>query len=106
VLILTNLQLELSHASFKFDKLHVQRGLLTSQRRDLLLDSRVLGLLVCVVPLHLFFNFKVFIGQCFADFLGLQSEYALQCLLFGSKHLHLAFMVVQLFSQRFDQLFE
>jgi len=59
---MTYLELELSHASFKLKQLHVESSLLAPQSRYLLLNPRVFGFLVRIVPLHLFFNLEVLVG--------------------------------------------
>lgn len=58
----SNLELKLSHSSFKFQQLHVKSCFLPLKRSNLLLYSRVFGLLMGIMSLHLFFDLEVLIG--------------------------------------------
>ena len=102
--LLTNLQFKLGHTPFKFQKLHVKCRFLTAHGRYLLLQAWILRLLMRVVPFHFLFNFKVFISERLAHFLGLQSQNALKSVLFGTKHLNLALVEVQFLSQLSDHV--
>ena len=102
--LLADLELELGHATLKLKKLHVKGSLLAAERRNLLLQARVFGLLVSVVPFHLFLNFEIFVCKGFAHLLGLHGEDALKCILLGAQHLDLTLVEVELFSQLADHV--
>ena len=96
---LTDLKLELSHTALQFQELHIEGGFLTAHRRRLLLQSRIFSFLMSVVAFHLFFDFEVFIGKSFANFLRLQGQYRLKSVFLGAEYLHLALVEVKFFSE-------
>ena len=74
-LIGAHLKFNFGHSALQLNQLHVKSGLLASERGDLLLQARVLGLLMRVVSLHFFLDLKVFVGEGLAHFLGLHSQH-------------------------------
>ena len=96
---LSHLKLELSHSALQLQELHVKGSLLTTHRSSLLLKARVLSFLVSIVAFHLFFDFEVFIGKSFANFLRLQGQYRLKRVFLGAEYLHLALVEVKFFSE-------
>ena len=102
VFFVAHLHLQLGDAPLQLEQLHVEGRLLASQRRNLLLDSRVLGLLVRVVAFHLFFDLEVFVGQRLAHLLRLHCQHTFQGLLLRAQHLHLFLMVLKLVRQLQD----
>ena len=97
--LLSNLELELSHAALQLEKLHVEGGLLTAERRHLLLQARVFSLLVRIVPFHLLLNFEILVSQGLTRLLCLHGQHALEGVLLGPEYLDLALVEVQLFGQ-------
>ena len=106
VVFMTDLHLEFSHSPLHFEQLHVEGGLLTLECRDLLLYSRVLRLLMSVVPLHLLLDLEVLVSQCLSDILRFHGEHRLEGLLFRSQDLHLLLMILHLISQLQNHLFQ
>jgi hypothetical protein len=101
-----HLQFQLGHSSLQFEQLHVEGGLLAAHCRHLLLNARVLGFLMGVVPFHFFFDLEILIGERLADFLGLESEHAFKSLFLASQHLHFLLVVVELLGKSLDHIFE
>ena len=99
LVLLADLQLELRHAALQLEQLHVKGGLLASQCRHLLLETRILRFLVGVVPLHLLLNLEVLVCKRLSHLLGLKGEDAFKGVLLRAEHLNLTLVVVQLLSQ-------
>ena len=97
--LLADLELKLGHTALQLQELHIEGSLLATERRGLLLEARVLGLLVSVVAFHFFFDFEVFVGEGLANLLSLHGEDTLKCVLLRAQHLHLALMEVEFLSE-------
>ena len=82
----------------------LQRCLFSLERRDLLLEPGVLGLLVGEVTLHLLLDAHQLVGEGFLNILGLHRQYGLQCLLLGLKNRDLSLMKGHLILDALDHL--
>jgi len=102
----THLQFQLGHSSLELEQLHVEGGLLAAECRHLLLNARVLSFLMGVVPFHLLLDLEVLIGECLADFLGLEGKHTFESLLLTSEHLHLLLVVVEFLGESLDHVFQ
>ena len=104
LVLLADLQLELGHSALQLQQLHVKGGLLASQCRHLLLQTRVLGFLMRVVSLHLLLDLKVLVSESLAHLLCLEGEHAFESILLGAEHLNFTLVVVQLFGKLLDHI--
>ena len=73
-----DLSLKVLHPPLQFDDLHVEGGLLAPEGSDLLLEPRVLLLLTRKVTLDVLLYLEEFIGESFADVLGLKGKLTFQ----------------------------
>lgn len=99
MLIMTNLQLQLSHPSFKLQQLHIECGLLSLKRSDLLLYPGILGFLVRIVSLHFLLDLEQLVCQGLTHILRLHSQHTLERFFFATQNLHVFFVVVQFICQ-------
>jgi len=91
--IMSQLQLKLCHSPFELHKLHIERGLLSFQIRDLLRDSCVLLFLVLVVSLHFILDLFQLPCQGLPHISSLRIQNCFEGLLFRSQQLH--FLLVE-----------
>lgn len=59
-----------------------------------------------IMAFHFFFDFEVLVRECLADLLRFKREHTLKSLLLRPQQLDFLLVIIQLFSQSLNQLFQ